>query len=184
MDRFRNWLHPYLRELPHGAAYLGLMMIVIIWIGAGFHLYRFKAELIESVPLNSANLARAFEEDVVNSLREVDWTIVLLRTYYQRNTSEFDFAGLPRDLANADGRTFQYVIIGPDGVMRMSTAATTGAAVNLADREHFQAHVNSHGDSTFMSKSALCKVKGEGSSQLNRRSTQPDRSVHGVDVAS
>jgi hypothetical protein len=59
MDRFRNWVHPYLRELPHGAAYLGLMMIVIIWIGAGFHLYRFKTQLLESVRLNSANLARA-----------------------------------------------------------------------------------------------------------------------------
>jgi len=184
MDRFRNWVHPYLRELPHGAAYLGLMMIVIIWIGAGFHLYRFKTQLIESVRLNSANLARAFEEDVVHSLREVDWTILLLRTYYQRNTSAFDFAGLTRDLANADGRTFQYVIIGPDGVMRMSTAATTGATVNLADREHFQAHVKSKDDSLFVSKPVLGKVTGKWSIQLTRRLTNPDGSFGGVIVAS
>jgi len=30
MDRLRDWSRPFLRELPHGTAYLGLMMIVII----------------------------------------------------------------------------------------------------------------------------------------------------------
>ena len=65
MDRLREWSRPFLRELPHGTAYLGLMMVVIIWLGVGFHLFKLKAQLLESVRLNSANLARAFEEDVV-----------------------------------------------------------------------------------------------------------------------
>jgi methyl-accepting chemotaxis protein len=185
MDRFRRWLHPYLRELLHGAAYLGLMMVVILWLGAGFHLYRFKTQLIESLRLDSANLARAFEEDVVHSLREVDWTILLLRTYYERNTDAFDFAGLTRDLANVDGLTFQYVIIGPDGIMRMSTASTPGGPpLNLADREHFQAHVKSKDDTLFVSKPLLGKVTGKWSIQLTRRITNPDGSFGGVIVAS
>src|SRR3954462_15904911 len=115
MDRLREWSRPFLRELPHGTAYLGLMMIVIIWLGVGFHLFKLKAQLLESVRLNSANLARAFEEDVDHSLREVDWTILLLRKYYERTDAAFDFAALTRDLTNADGLTFQYAIIGADG---------------------------------------------------------------------
>jgi hypothetical protein len=71
---------------------------------------------------------------VVHALREVDWRLRLLRTYYVRHDSSLDFADLIRELTRADGLAFQYVIIGPDGLMVMSSAATPGAVVNLQDR--------------------------------------------------
>jgi len=54
-----------------------------------------------------------------------------------RNDPSFDFPGLIRELNKADGLTFQYVIIGADGYMVMSSVATPGAVVNLRGREHF-----------------------------------------------
>src|SRR3989442_13175948 len=96
MGRFRRWWSAYYRELPHGTAYLALMMIAILWLGAGFHLYTFRSQLFDSVRQNSANLARAFEQDVLHSLREADWTLLLLRTYYVRQSDSFDFASMTK----------------------------------------------------------------------------------------
>src|SRR5271166_1585410 len=102
MDRFSAGWRPFWREAPNGASYLGLAMILVIWLAIAFHLLTFKHQLNESFRANSANLARAFEQDVVHALHEVDWTIRLLRTYYGRHDAAFDFSGLLRDLTHAD----------------------------------------------------------------------------------
>jgi hypothetical protein len=113
MARFwASWRSP-LREAPTRASFLGLALILVIWLATAFHLLTFRHQAYEAFRQNSANLARAFEQDVVQ--QEVDWTIRLLRTYYTRKDPSFDFAGLIRELTKADGLTFQYVIIGPDG---------------------------------------------------------------------
>jgi methyl-accepting chemotaxis protein len=172
------------RGAPNGAFWLGLAMIAIIWAATAFHLVTFKRQLYESYRQNAANLARAFEQDVVHALHEVDWTLRLLRTYYDRHDPAFDFAGLIRELSKADGLTFQYVVIGPDGLMVMSSAATAGTVLNLRDREHFYVHRDSQEDTLFVSKPLLGKVTGKWSIQLTRRITDPDGSFGGVIVAS
>jgi methyl-accepting chemotaxis protein len=183
MDRFRAGWRPFCREAPNGASFLGLAMILVIWLATGFHLFTFKRQLDESFRANSANLARAFEQDVVHALHEVDWTIRLLRSYYARNNSS-EFFNLIRELNDADGLTFQYVVIGPDGFMVMSSVATSGAVLNLQDREHFRVHRDSNEDVLFISKPILGKVTGKWTIQLTRRITNPDGSFGGVIVAS
>jgi hypothetical protein len=80
--------------------------------------------------------------------------------------------------------TFQYAIIGPDGVIVMSSVAATGAAVNVGDREHFRVHLESKDDNLFVSKPVLGKVTGKWAIQLTRRIAKPDGSFGGVIVAS
>jgi methyl-accepting chemotaxis protein len=184
MDRFWVGWRVFCREAPNGATYLGLAMILAIWVATGFHLLTFKHQLYESFRRNSANLARAFEQDVVHALQEVDWTIRLLRTYYVRHDPSLDFSGLIRELNKANGLTFQYVIIGPDGFMVMSSVATPGAVVNLRDREHFRVHQDFNDDRLFVSKPILGKVTGKWTIQLTRRIDNPDGSFGGVIVAS
>jgi hypothetical protein len=183
MHRFWERWRPFFRELPHGATYLGSAMILAIWLAAGFHLYTFRHQLYESFRQNAANLARAFEQDVQHALHEVDWTIKLLRSQYVRNDPSFDFAGLISELTNADGLTFQYVIIGPDGLMLMSSVTSSTASVNLSDREHFRVHLDSDQDRLFVSKPILGKVTGKWTIQLTRRISNADglwRSYRGV----
>src|SRR5579871_4741043 len=126
--RLRGAALAYWRALRHGTAYLGFAMIAVIWVGVFFHLASFKSQLFGSVRQNAANLARAFEEDVVHSLREVDWTIQLLRQNYLRPHTAQEFADLTKELNNVDGLTLQYVVIGPDGIMAFSSAAPETAA--------------------------------------------------------
>jgi methyl-accepting chemotaxis protein len=184
MGHLRRWSRLYWPELLHGTAYLGLAMIVVIWLGAGFHLFTFRNQLFESIHQNSANLARAFEEDVVHSLREVDWTIQLLRRNYLQQHDASNFAALTKELNNADGLTLQYVIIGSDGLMVLSSVATTAAPLDLSDREHFRVHLESNDDNLFVSKPLLGKVTGKWTIQLTRRISNSDGSFGGVIVAS
>jgi methyl-accepting chemotaxis protein len=185
MDRFRQWLQSYGRELRHGTAYLGLAMVIVIWAAAALHLVTFRNQLFESIRQNSANLTRAFERDVYNTLRSVDWTIQLLRrTYVDQGGDTLNFAGLTKELTNADGVSIQYVIIGPDGIMLMSSAATSSARLDLSDREHFRVHLASNRDDLFVSKPILGKVTGRWTIQLTRRIIRPDGAFGGVIVAS
>ena len=43
-------------------------MVAVIWVATGFHLLTFKRQLYEAYRQNSANLVRAFEQDVVHAL--------------------------------------------------------------------------------------------------------------------
>jgi methyl-accepting chemotaxis protein len=184
MHRLWERWRPFLREAPNGATYLGLAMILVIWVAAGFHLFAVRHQLYDAFRQNSANLARAFGQDVQHALHEVDWTIKLLRSHYVRNDPSFDFASLIGQLTKADGLTFQYVIIGPDGFMRMSSVTSSTAAVNLGDREHFRVHQDALDDRLFVSKPILGKVTGKWTIQLTRRIIAPDGSFGGVIVAS
>src|SRR5262245_57528986 len=161
MDGFRQGWRPYWRELPHGIAYFALAMIVVIWAGTAFHLAALGSQLWEAVRQNSSNLARAFEWDVVHSLRNVDWTIQLLRQRYLQRRDLSDFANLTKELTGADGLALQYVIIGPDGFMLLSSVAATAERLDLSDREHFRVHVGSNEDKLFVSKPVLGKVTGK-----------------------
>jgi methyl-accepting chemotaxis protein len=184
MDRLRRWWRPYHQELWHATSYFALAAIVVMWAGAGLHLLSLRTQLLDSVRQDSANLARAFEWDVVHALRNVDWTIQLLRQRYLQQRDVSDFAALTTELTNTDGLALQYVIIGPDGLMILSSAARSAARIDLSDREHFRVHVGSKEDKLFVSKPILGKVTGKWTIQLTRRITGPGGEFLGVIVAS
>jgi methyl-accepting chemotaxis protein len=184
MDRVRGWWRPFSRELRHATVYFALAMIAAVWVAAALHLLAVRGQLLELVRQNSANLARAFEWDVVHSLRSVDWTIQLLRQRYLQRRDMSDFAGLTRELTNADGLALQYVIIGPDGFMIHSSVAESAVRLDLGDREHFRVHVGSTEDRLFISKPTLGKVTGKWTIQLTRRIVGADGEFAGVIVAS
>ena len=182
MHLLHQWWRPYLQQLRHGTAYLGAAMTVVIWTAAALHLLTFKSQLFESVRQHSANLARAFERDVITSLRGVDWTVQLLRQHYLREPNSLDFAALARELTN--GVSIQYVIIGPNGFTTLSSVATNTTPINLSDREHFRVHLESNRDTLFVSKPVLGRTSGKWTIQLTRRLAAADGAFAGVIVAS
>src|SRR5215831_763221 len=151
MHLLRQW--QYLQQLRHGTAYLGATMTVVIWAAAALHLLAFKIQLFESIAQHSANLARAFERDIITSLRGVDWTLQLLRQNYLRQPNALDFAALARELT--DGVSIQYVIVGPNGFTTLSSVSGNTTPIDLSDREHFRVHVGSDRDTLFISKPVL-----------------------------
>jgi methyl-accepting chemotaxis protein len=182
MHLSRQWWVPYLQQLRHGTAYLGAAMTVVIWIAAALHLLTFKSQLFETVRQHSANLARAFERDIITSLRGVDWTLQLLRQHYLRQPNALDFAALAKELTN--GVSIQYVVIGPNGFTTLSSVAANTPPIDLSDREHFRVHVESDRDTLFISKPVLGRASGKWTIQLTRRIIGTNGAFGGVIVAS
>src|SRR5215471_15160665 len=180
--RWQGWRSSF-SELRHGTTYVGAMMILLICFGAATHLFGFRTQLFDSVERNADNLARAFEQDVAHSLREVDWTILLLRSSYLARSPSFDFVELTKQLNSADGLTLQYSIIGPDGFIQQSSLGTPKERIDLRDREHFRVHVSSTQDHLFISQPVLGRLSGKWTVQLARRITNPDGSFGGVIIA-
>src|SRR5436189_4283767 len=74
----------------HGAIVLGITMIVLVWGTIAFQLYVNQRAAVQGAFQESANLARAFEEQIVRTVRGIDSTLLVLRAIYVKNPDNFD----------------------------------------------------------------------------------------------
>jgi diguanylate cyclase (GGDEF)-like protein len=172
-----------LKTSLHGATVLGITMIVLVWGTIAFQLSINKYAAIQGAFQESANLARAFEEQIVRTIRGIDSTLLVLRAIYVKNLDNFDLpewtwhAGIVTDVV------IQYSIIDRDGKLRSSSLGSV-APIDLSDRDHFKAHIDSMVDDVFISKPLVGRNSGKTSIQLSRRILLADGTFAGVIVAS
>ena len=170
----------WLRALNQGSTYLGLAMIVLVWLGLDFHLKAELATVQEDAIHNAGNLSRAFEEHLVRTLKDADHTLRIVRNAYEKRPDTFDLAAWSKEEHALEGPTFQIVIIGPDGFMKATSEGLQRSPLDLSDREHFRVHINAIDDNLFISKPLIGRVTGKSSIQLSRRIMNPDKSFGGV----
>jgi len=179
MGRFRSRLRASLQS----AIALGVAMIVLTWATIAFQLYVNKRTAIQGAFQESANLTRAFEEQIARTIRGIDSTLLVLRAIYAKNVDNFDLpewtwhAGIMTDVV------IQYAIIDPDGRLRASSLGPV-KPIDLSDREHFKAHVDSTIDEIFISRPVTGRNSGKPSIQLSRRILLADGTFAGVILAS
>ncbi len=179
MGRFRSRLRMSLQ----GATVLGVAMIIVTWAMIAFQLHVNKRTAIQGAFHESANLARAFEEQIVRTVRGIDSTLLVLRAIYAKSRDNFELpewtwhAGIVTDVV------IQYSIIDPDGRLRASSLGTV-KPIDLSDRDHFKMHIDSMVDDLFISKPVTGRSSGKSSIQLSRRILLADGTFAGVIVAS
>ncbi|MBI4274274.1 MAG: diguanylate cyclase, partial [Rhizobiales bacterium] len=165
------------------STFLGVAMIGIIWLGATFHLAAEQRISQEAAIHNSSNLARAFEEHLVRSIKEVDRVLLFLREKYENNAADFNFANwkgndyLFSDIASRVG------IIGVDGFLRLSSAGPLSVPLDLRDREHFYIHIHAVYDELFIGKPVISLRTGKWVIPLTRRIRNEDGSFNGAIAA-
>jgi signal transduction histidine kinase/CheY-like chemotaxis protein/HPt (histidine-containing phosphotransfer) domain-containing protein len=173
-----------LRSLAQlGIALLGLCSIALVWGAIAHTLSAERDAAIRGAYLNAANLARAFEENIVRSLSAVDQTLVYVREAYERDPAHFDIGAWTRSTTLAE-TAFQIALIDRRGIMRASTLPSSGPPPDLSDREHFRVHVDNPRDEMFISKPIFGRVSNKWSIQLTRKMTAPDGTFDGVVVVS
>ena len=150
--------------------YFGVVMMMLLWVGANYSLARDQADDINRAKLNLANLVRHYQEHTVRVLGNADR---VLRTIRDRLEAGGDSAALNEisQLATSVSElTFQVAIIDGKGLLQYTTVA--GAAkkpIDLSDREHFRVHVASKGDELFISKPVLGRASNKWAIQLTRK---------------
>ncbi|WP_448206899.1 PAS domain S-box protein [Azospirillum sp. sgz302134] len=182
MER-RRW-ECVLAALPVLIVLLGGALIAAgVWLTAD-SLERERAEIVRAKEADAANLARAFEENIRQTVRRVDQALVHMRDEYTAHPGSF--------LARAENwqktlyadLAFQISATDADGVLRFSNLTLQRDRVDLSDREHFQVHKRSADDALFIGKPVLGRVSGKWSIQFTRRISKPDGSFDGVMVLS
>jgi signal transduction histidine kinase/CheY-like chemotaxis protein len=158
--------------------------IGLLWFGVN-HSLQIERDAAEQAGIeNTSNLARVFADNTARAIRQIDDALLLARDNYLQNPSGFDPGELGRSRRFISGFTFQLSLVGPDGILKISSLGSPQTPVNLSDREHFSVHVRPQDDRLFISKPVLGRVSGKWSVQMSRRITLPDGSFGGVLVIS
>jgi diguanylate cyclase (GGDEF)-like protein len=176
----RDWL----RYVRHGAALIGAVLILLVWLSINFFLENERNSAEQSAIKNSMNLAGAFEEHLSRSLSEIDRSLKILRARHIRDPDDLDQVGRLKTNELFNVEILQVAIIGPDGLIKRSSRGPDLAGVNISDREHFLVHRTSQTDQLFVSKPVLGRTTGKWAIQLTRRIENADGSFGGVVVAS
>jgi diguanylate cyclase (GGDEF)-like protein len=168
--------HPYIL--------LGLGAVALLWAGTLLLVATERQAARDTVAKDTANLARAFEENVVRTVSNIDRTLLWLRHDWSVDpaltwTSRF---AEPRV---ATETTLQWAVIDAQGWLVASSAASQDLKrINLADRLHFKVQAEAEDDFLYISQPVLGRVSKQWSVQFTRRLLDVRGDFAGVLVAS
>jgi diguanylate cyclase (GGDEF)-like protein len=181
----------HLAQLPkliaerRSTALFGVVIIAMLWGGICFKYYQDLRADMRQAERTNRNFAMVFEENVLRAIGEIDKSILYLRRTIQtrQNTDSFHTIVATTDILSEI--IVQVAIIGADGIMRASNAGPQPAPpLDLSDREHYRAHLNSSVDYLFISRPVVGRVSKKWSVQFTRRFLNKEGKFAGVVVAS
>ena len=176
---------PWVLASTQATTGLVLGMIGLLWGGIYLQLNFERTTTLRSAALNASNLSRAFEENVIRAIREVDNAIIYLRHLYEKSDDKAEWYKTSIEIDRLSALTLQFSVIGEDGKLKATNVGPQPpVAVDLKDREHYKIPAHSQGDELFISKPVVGRVSGKWSVQLARRLRNSDGSFAGVMVAS
>ncbi len=177
--------HVVLRSLAEwGGVALGLCGLLLLWAGILHSLSTERDQAMSGAIQDTSNLARAFEETIIRSIKSVDHSLLSIRDSRQRDPDRFDIAAWTRNVQALTDMTFQISIIDREGIFLGSNLAPAGSRIDLSDREHFRVHRERPEDTLFISRPILGRASHRWSIQLTRKLLAADGSFDGVIVIS
>jgi diguanylate cyclase (GGDEF)-like protein/PAS domain S-box-containing protein len=159
-------------------AVVTIALIAAIWGAVVFQAGRERASAIDSAFRQNSNLAIAFEEHTVRTIRGVDEAILLVAHEFERSGTAMSIAKLIED-GLIDGHIFtNVVVVDEHGYLVVSSQALR--ALNIGDREYFRAHVVDPGTALKIGKPIVSRTYGKASIPMSRRINKRDGSFGGV----
>lgn len=162
---------------------LTLLVLGLLWAAVLLKAQAEEEVVIRSINTENLNLARAFEEHSVRTIKSVDQTVLFLKHQYEKYGDKVDIAEYVREGMIISGLFNQLGVIDENGIYIKSNLPNH-KRVDLSDREHFRVHRETDSGQLFVSKPVLGRASGKWSIQMTRRINKPDGSFGGVVVIS
>ena len=162
---------------------LTLLVLGLLWAAVLLKAQAEEEVVIQSIYTENLNLARAFEEHSVRTIKSVDQTVLFLKHQYEKYGDKVDIAEYVREGMIISGLFNQLGVIDENGIYIKSNLPNH-KRVDLSDREHFRVHRETDSGQLFVSKPVLGRASGKWSIQMTRRINKPDGSFGGVVVIS
>lgn len=162
---------------------VGVALIVLVW-GAVVYKARVDEEMVvRAINTANLNLARAFEEHTVRTIKSADQAVLFLKYQYEKLGPRMNISDYVRQGTIINSFFNQIGVIDENGIYILSNLPGH-TPKDLSDREHFRVHRAQDTDALYISKPVLGRASGKWSIQLTRRINKPDGSFGGVVVVS
>jgi diguanylate cyclase (GGDEF)-like protein/PAS domain S-box-containing protein len=166
---------------------LGIAVFTVLLIG-GLWFYTITKheneyrETVDAAFRQSYNLAVAYEEHIVRTLKGLDSTLLFVRHEYRRIGRGLDIARYVED-GVVDGQLFSILSV-VDEHGNIVRSSRHFEPTNYADREFFRIHQRGGGDVLYINRPVLGRVSGTWQVPMSRRISKADGSFGGVVVLS
>ena len=178
MTNFAKSWQPFLK---YRSVLFGVILIGLVWATLFFFLRNEHESAERAAVQNSTNLAGALEEHLLRSLGEIDRTLVIIRSLYERDRNKFDLAGWLKSSRVLNDEDLKVSIVDSDGNVRLSS--DRAAKHDDGGSAQHRALVDSSIDKLTISEPKFNQSTGRWSIQFSRPLGIADKSLKGAIVA-
>ncbi|HTZ36032.1 MAG TPA: response regulator [Stellaceae bacterium] len=162
----------------------GLLVVLAIVVGTIEQLASERGAILEEARKHTSNLARAFEEHIRRTLKEVDETLVVLKRGYESDPRNFRLWEWPgKDLLLQD-LSVQIAMADRNGTIVGTTVGPAPVVAAVRNEDYFLYHLNHDDNALFIGKPVQGGGAGHWTIPLSRRLDGPDGGFAGVLIVS
>jgi len=177
----RNW---WLKADPRFGVYVFAGLLAIIaWTFVAWRITAERSLEIEGLRKESANLARAYEEQVLRSLRAIDQTMLFLKNEYEQRGAALDFSRYVREGRVMQGIAHLLMVIDENGEVVLATSPLQALDVARHEHEYTADHAARRSAELVIGRPVFGRVSGQWRVPLSRRLEHPDGRYAGAVVA-
>jgi len=170
--------------LPLATALFGALVVLLIAGGVAEQLSSEKAAIVEEARKHTSNLARAFEEHIRRTLKEVDQALLVLKRSDESDPQDFRLWEWPGKELLLQDLSVQIAMADKNGVIVGTTDGPAPVTVSVRNEDYFLYHVDHSADSLFIGKPVKAGAAGHWAIPLSRRLNAREGSFAGVMIVS
>lgn len=137
-----------------------------------------RGDTIAAAVKQNANLAIAFEEHTIRTLKGIDQAVLFVRNQYQEHGLKLNIREMI-ERGTLDASLFNYIGI-TDESGNVVLASREFKATNLADREYFRFHQQNDDKGMFIGKPNLGRISHKWAISMSHRINKADGSFGGM----